>query len=65
MKKERRTVGVENRLQLFVLYTIAFLAYQVPRFDVKGKRLLEVGEKYYFGDLGLKNALDRLQGSRT
>ena len=29
----------------------------MPRFDVKGKRLLEIHEKYYLGDVSLRHAL--------
>jgi len=35
----------------------AFLVFRVPREDLVGKRLLEVGEKWYFQDLGLKASL--------
>ena len=35
----------------------AFLIYKVPRYDIEGKRIFEIGEKYYFEDLGLRNAL--------
>ena len=35
----------------------AFLIHRMPRYDIVGKRLFEIGEKYYFTDLGLRNAL--------
>ncbi len=35
----------------------AFIFYKVNRFDIKGKRLLEIHEKYYTGDIGLKHCL--------
>lgn len=57
MKNERRSVGVET-VYNYISYLVAgFLTYRVPRFDIKGKRFLEVHEKYYFADMGLKNAL--------
>lgn len=31
-----------------------FLVFAVSRYDLKGKRILERQEKYYFGDLGLR-----------
>ena len=34
----------------------AFLVEQVQRYDVKGKRYLDTQSKYYFTDLGLRNA---------
>lgn len=30
---------------------------KTPRWDIQGRRLLEINEKYYFGDTGLRNAL--------
>lgn len=35
----------------------AFLIHEVPRFDSIGKRLFEVGDKYYFENLGIRHAL--------
>ena len=35
----------------------AFLAYQVRQYDLKGKRLLEINDKYYVSDLGLRHAI--------
>ncbi len=39
--------------------TKAFFIFQVKRNDLKGKRILEIGEKYYFGDMGIRHALKR------
>lgn len=33
-----------------------FALYQVKRFDLKGKRYLEINEKHYLGDIGLRHA---------
>lgn len=35
----------------------AYIIHQVKRFDVHGRKLFETNEKYYFEDLGLRNAL--------
>lgn len=37
----------------------SYFIYKVPRADVKGMKIFEVGEKYYFEDLGLRNAIRR------
>ncbi|MDR1799948.1 MAG: ATP-binding protein [Bifidobacteriaceae bacterium] len=37
--------------------TDAFLVYPAPRWDIRGKRLLESGEKHYVVDTGLRRAL--------
>ena len=35
----------------------AFFTNKTRRFDLQGKRYLEIGEKYYFSDSGMRNAL--------
>ena len=35
----------------------AYIIDQVRRFDVRGKRVFETNEKYYFEDIGLRNVL--------
>lgn len=34
-----------------------FFIFTANRFDIKGKKLFEVNQKYYFGDLGLRNTI--------
>jgi len=47
-----------NQVQIYISYlTNAFIIRSVARFDIIGKRLFEVGEKYYFENLGIRNAL--------
>jgi len=38
-------------------YLEALAAHKVSRYDIKGKRLLEIHEKYYLGDTGIRHAL--------
>ena len=33
------------------------MIHKAPRFDIKGKRILETQEKYYLSDLGLRHAV--------
>ncbi len=35
----------------------SFLIYKVQRMDLQGLRIFEIGEKYYFEDFGIRNAL--------
>jgi predicted AAA+ superfamily ATPase len=35
----------------------SFLLHKVSRYDIKGRRIFEVGEKYYFENLGIRNIL--------
>lgn len=35
----------------------AFFIHKVARSDIQGKRIFEIGEKYFFNDIGMRNAL--------
>lgn len=56
--KSQKTNIPPNQVQLYVNYLVnAFLIHKVGRYDLIGKRLFEVGDKYYFENLGIRNAL--------
>lgn len=47
-----------NQVQNYILYFVhSFLIFKVPRYDIVGKRLFEIGEKYYFENLGIRNSI--------
>ena len=47
-----------NQVQLYVQYLVnAFLIHKVPRYDIVGKRIFEIGEKYYFENLGVRHGI--------
>jgi predicted AAA+ superfamily ATPase len=47
-----------NQVQAFTDHLAhAFLVHKVSRYDVKGKRMFETGEKYYFENTGIRNAV--------
>lgn len=47
-----------NQVQTYLRHLAsAFLIHPVKRYDIVGKRIFEVGEKYYFENLGIRNAL--------
>ena len=47
-----------NQVQTYLHHlTSAFLLREVPRYDIVGKRIFEIGEKYYFENLGIRNAM--------
>lgn len=57
MKSQKLQIGIET-VQNYLSYLMAtFMLYKVPRYDIKGKRLLEIHEKYYLGNIGLRHAL--------
>ncbi|ULJ60157.1 ATP-binding protein [Wielerella bovis] len=56
--KSQRISASTTQVQNYAEYLEnAFLIYKVKRYDIEGKRIFEIGEKYYFEDLGLRNAL--------
>ena len=56
--KSQKTNMPPNQVQLYVNYLVnAFLIHKVARYDLIGKRLFEIGNKYYFENLGIRNAL--------
>lgn len=57
LKTQRLRVGVETVQNYLGYFQEALLVHKVPRYDLKGKRLLEIHEKYYLGDIGMRHAL--------
>ena len=57
LKSQRLTITVETVQKYLGYLTETYALHRVPRFDIKGKRHLEVSEKFYLGDIGLRNAV--------
>lgn len=57
LKSQGRRLSTETVYNYLKALENAFLIHKVPRFDIKGKRLLETQEKYYLSDLGLRHAV--------
>ena len=56
--KSQNTNISSNQIQIYVSYlTNAFLVHKVERYDMIGKRIFSIGEKYYFENLGLRNII--------
>ena len=57
LKSQKIRVSVDT-VQNYISYLAsAFAIYKVPRYDIKGKRLLELHEKYFLSDIALRHAL--------
>lgn len=55
LKSQHSTISV-NQIQNYTEYlSNAFLIHQVERYDLIGKRVFEIGEKYYFENMGIRN----------
>lgn len=56
--KSQRVGGAVASVQTYVDYICeAYLVNKVRRWDVEGNKYFEIGEKYYFEDLGIRNAI--------
>ena len=55
LKSQHTTISV-NQIQSYTEYlNNAFLIHRVERYDLIGKRVFEIGEKYYFENMGIRN----------
>jgi predicted AAA+ superfamily ATPase len=57
MKSQRTSVSTQAVLNYLKPLTNAFFVYKVSRFDITGLKIFEVGEKYYFEDIGIRNSI--------
>ncbi len=57
LKSQRINGSVDTVQNYLALLSSAFIFQKINRFDIRGKRLLEIHEKYYLGDISLKNIL--------
>ena len=56
-KNENRKVAIETILNYIKACEEAFLIYRVARNDLLGKKILNVNEKYYIADHGIREAI--------
>ncbi|BEG97890.1 ATP-binding protein [Bacteroides sedimenti] len=57
LKSQHTQISV-NQIQNYVEYLAnAFLIHRVGRYDLVGKRFFEIGEKYYFENMGIRNVI--------
>ena len=57
LKSRRRTAAVDTVLNYLAHLADAFLLTAVPRFDLQGRKLLQVNQKHYLGDIGLRHGI--------
>lgn len=57
LKSQRLALGVETVQNYLSHLCATYVLHKVQRYDIKGKRLLELHEKYYLGDIALRHAL--------
>ena len=57
LKAQNISVGLDTIQNYLQYLENSFLINKVKRYDLKGKKVLEIYEKYYLSDIGLKNAM--------
>ncbi len=57
LKSQRMKISPNLVLDYLSYLTQSYFVHQVRRSDLSGKKIFEVGKKYYFEDLGLRHAL--------
>lgn len=56
--KSQKVNIAPNQVQVYIQHLVnAFIIHKVPRYDILGKRIFEIGEKYYFENLGIRNGI--------
>ncbi len=63
LKSQKIKISHNLVLDYLSYLTAAFLVFRVGRTDVAGKKIFEIGEKYYFEDLGIRHALTGFHAS--
>jgi predicted AAA+ superfamily ATPase len=56
-KNQQRKVDIETVYNYLNILESAFIIYRVPRYDLRGKEVLQTNGKCYIGDQGLKYAV--------
>jgi predicted AAA+ superfamily ATPase len=57
LKSQKISTSPNSVLTYLSYLTAAFFIFKVRRSDIEGKKIFEIGEKYYFEDIGLRNAI--------
>ena len=57
LKSQNIRTSVDTVLEYLGYFVDARVLCRIPRYDLRGRKLLEIHEKYYAGDGGLRNAI--------
>jgi hypothetical protein len=57
LKSQQIPISINAVLNYLDHLNVAMLISKVRRSDIQGKRVFEIGEKYYFNDIGIRNAI--------
>ena len=57
LKSQRLTISAQTVMNYLKMLTDSFLIHKVQRCEIGGLKIFEIGEKYYFEDLGIRNSI--------
>lgn len=57
LKSQHQSMSHSAIINYLRLLSNAYIINKVQRYDIRGKRIFELNEKYYFEDIGLRNML--------
>jgi predicted AAA+ superfamily ATPase len=57
LKSQNISISINAILSYLNYLTTAMLISGIKRTDIQGKKVFEIGEKYYFNDIGLRNSI--------
>jgi predicted AAA+ superfamily ATPase len=57
LKSQQQNIPTQTVLNYLQALTNAYYLHRVHRAEINGMKIFEVGDKYYFEDLGLRNAI--------
>lgn len=64
LKSQKVDISVNLIINYLRALSNAFIIHKVRRIDIKGLKKFEIGEKFYFEDMGLRNCLQNIDFSR-
>ncbi len=57
LKSQKISISITTVISYLDFLNKAFFTIKVKRSDIQGKKIFEIGEKHYFNDLGIRNAI--------
>lgn len=57
LKSQKINIPTQSVINYLKALTNAYFVHKVSRADIHGLKIFEIGEKYYFEDLGLRNSI--------
>lgn len=57
LKSQQTNISVSQIINYTHYLTSTYLVHKVKRMDIAGKKIFEIGEKFYFEDLGLRHSI--------